>query len=74
MRRYTGPFQSSRHSTILPTSTASAGQRTVIPGRARMIATSSRAWWVLPSPKSDSPQLEPQIRTFRFGMQTAFRN
>ncbi len=43
-------------------------------GKARMRVTSSTDWWVLPSPKSDSPLLEPQTRTFSLGMQIELRS
>jgi hypothetical protein len=33
-----------------------------------MILASSIDWWVLPSPKSESPQLDPHIFTLALGM------
>ena len=42
-------------------------------GSTRMMAMSSTDWWVLPSPKSESPAEEPQIFTFRRGMATEER-
>ncbi len=44
------------------TAAASATSSTVMPGRARISATSSMAWWLGP-PGLDTPGMNPMIRT-----------
>ena len=68
-RIYTGPSCSAMALVIFSVSIPSTGTKTVMLGMALMMAASSTAWWVEPSPKSERPVLEPTILTLRPGMQ-----
>ena len=61
-RTYTGPGRSAMAAQTCRTSTASATSSTVIPGTARISATSSMAWWLGP-PGLEMPGMKPMIRT-----------
>lgn len=62
--RYVGPWCCAAASVALRVSMASQGTMTVMFGRVRVSAMSSRAWWVAPSGPTLIPACAPAILTF----------
>lgn len=68
-----GPGLSAAARVAFRVSSASQGTMTVIRGRTRVRATSSRDWWVAPSGPTEMPAWAPASLTFRSLQQTVVR-